>query len=159
MKKVFATTLLFLLLIANASFAGETGLPIPRFVSIRSDEANLRTGPGTRYPIDWIYKQRGLPVEIINEYDTWRKIRDVVGDEGWVHQSMISGNRTALVTKNTRKIYAEADTNSAAIAKIEAGVIVQLDECLATWCEININGIEGWIPKVNLWGVYSHEQF
>ena len=147
------------LLVTPVCMAGETGLPLPRFVSLRSSEVNMRTGPGTRYPIDWVYTKRGLPVEIVNEYDTWRKIRDVTGDEGWVHQSMLSGTRTALVTEKIRPLYAEPNIDSNVLARMEPGVMVMLEECTGDWCEINIDKFDGWMTKSALWGAYPHEKF
>ena len=79
---------------------GESGLTLPRFVSLRASEVNMRTGPGTRYPIAWVYKQRNLPVEIVDEFDTWRRIRDWEGSEGWVHQSMLHGRRSIMVVED-----------------------------------------------------------
>ncbi len=83
---------------ANAQTQKSTGLPLPRYVSLRAEEVNMRTGPGVRYPVDWVYKRRNLPVEIIAEFGTWRKIRDVEGAQGWIHQSMLSNRRTFSVT-------------------------------------------------------------
>ena len=81
-----------------------TGLPLPRYVSLRAGEVNLRTGPGVQYPVDWVYLRQNLPMEIIAEYGTWRKVRDWQGTQGWVHQSMVSGLRTLIITGNTRTV-------------------------------------------------------
>src|SRR5579862_3380664 len=86
-----------------------SGLPLPRFASLRSDEVNLRSGPGVRYPVDWIYTRRDLPVEVIAEFDTWRKIRDWQGTEGWVHQSFLSARRMVVVTGERRRLRADPD--------------------------------------------------
>src|SRR5258706_546116 len=92
-----ATRWFVLITLLFCSAANAASLPLPRFVSLKSEEANVRTGPGTRYPIQWVYHRAGMPVEIVEEYDLWRKIRDVEGTTGWVHKTMLAGNRTALI--------------------------------------------------------------
>ncbi len=144
---------------APAAAAEGSGLPLPRFASLRADRVNLRTGPGVQYPVDWVYQRRGLPVEIIAEYRTWRKIRDWQSTQGWVHQSMLSGRRTMIVVGKTRTLRAKPDSNSAAVARIEAGAITDLAECPppAGWCRIESDRIKGWLRKVEFWGVYRDE--
>jgi len=159
MKHLYYSIVLLTLSVSFPCYAGETGLPIPRFVSLRSDEVNMRTGPGNRYPIEWIYKKTNLPVEIINEFDTWRKIRDITGDEGWVHQSMVSGNRTTLVTEEIRTLHTESNRKSRVTARFEPGVIVSVKECIPAWCAVSAEGFEGWMEKTSLWGVYKNEVF
>ena len=144
---------------ADAVAAETTGLPLPRFVSLRADEVNLRTGPGVQYPIDWVYRRRHLPVEIIAEYDTWRKVRDWQGTEGWVHQSMLSNERTVVVTGKLRTLRHKSDTTARSVAHAEAGVIARLLECpdASTWCRVEVDGFEGWFRRVEFWGVYRDE--
>ena len=136
-----------------------TGLPLPRFVSLRAGEVNLRTGPGVQYPVDWVFLRRKLPVEIIAEYGTWRKIRDWQGTQGWVHQSMLAGTRTLIVTGDTRTIRRKADANSGPVAKIEAGAIGRLVSCpdLNGWCRVEAGGRNGWLRRVDFWGVLRNE--
>ena len=136
-----------------------TGLPLPRFVSLRAGEVNLRTGPGVQYPVDWVFLRRNLPVEIIAEYGTWRKIRDWQGTQGWVHQSMLAGTRTLIVTGETRTIRRKADANSGLVAKIEAGAIGRLVSCpdLNGWCRVEAGGRNGWLRRVDFWGVLRNE--
>src|SRR5215475_14639412 len=112
----------------------ETNLPIPRFVSLRSSEVNLRTGPGTMYPVDWVYVRRDLPVEIIAEFDVWRKIRDWQGTVGWVHQSMLDGRRMARITGAERELRSEPAEAASIVARLAPGVIGRLLECAASWC-------------------------
>ena len=113
-----------LLFAATAAFAGETsGLPLPRFVSLRSDEVNLRAGPGVRYPIDWIYARKDLPVEVIAEFEAWRKIRDWQGTEGWVHQSMLTGRRMMVVMGQARSLRASDADSADPVAVVEPGVV------------------------------------
>jgi len=141
-----------------ASPGGETsGLPLPRFVSLKSDEVNLRSGPGVRYPIDWIYTRRDLPVEVIAEFDVWRKIRDWQGTEGWVFESMLSGTRYAVITGDTRVLHSERDPKSPAVARLEAGVIAELLECDGQWCRLDSDGFKGWMMRSEFWGVYPNE--
>ena len=136
-----------------------TGLPLPRFVSLRANEVNLRTGPGVQYPVDWVYLRRKLPVEIIAEYGTWRKVRDWQGTQGWVHQSMVAGLRTFIVTGSTRTIRRKGDAGSPAVATLEAGVIGKLLSCpnLNGWCRVEVAGNKGWLRRVDFWGVLRSE--
>lgn len=143
---------------AQAAIEG-SGLPLPRFVSLRADEVNMRAGPGVQYPIDWVYQREKLPLEVIAEHKTWRRVRDWQGTQGWIHQSMLGGTRTVIVTGKTRSLRSEPDTKSAPMARAEPGVIGRLKECPAsnTWCRIEIEGYEGWLRRVDFWGVYRHE--
>lgn len=140
--------------------AGATGLPIPRFVSLRSSEINLRRGPGTQYPIDWIFVRSGLPVEIISEFETWRKIKDVEGTEGWVHQSMLSGKRTIMTPlfQNPVFLMKHPDKNAPAVARIQGGVIGHLKKCKKNWCLIHFQDFKGWLQKGQFWGVKEGEK-
>jgi SH3-like domain-containing protein len=137
-----------------------TGLPLPRFVSLRSEEVNLRTGPGVRYPVDWVYKRKNMPVEVIAEFGTWRKIRDIQGTQGWVHQSLLSNNRWVTITGQTRTLRRRADSQSPAVARVEPGVSAQILECPEAeggWCRINAGGQDGWMRRVEFWGLYPRE--
>jgi SH3-like domain-containing protein len=136
-----------------------TGLPVPRFVSVKSDKAFIRTGPGLRYPISWVFEKEDLPVEIIQEFDTWRKIRGPEGEEGWVHQTLISGQRTVLVTGDAPvTLYRDPDIEARAVAKAEVGVIARLLRCGASMCELQKDNYRGWTPRNSLWGIYEGEQ-
>lgn len=139
--------------------AQETGLPLPRFVSLRADQVNLRTGPGVQYPVEWVYQRRNLPVEIIAEYRTWRKIRDWQSTQGWVHQSMLSGKRSIIVTGKRRTLRTNADTKSAPVAQIESNAIASLKQCPTGggWCRVEADSINGWLRKVEFWGAYRDE--
>ena len=152
---------IFCLLPVPALAAGEvggTGLPVPRFVSIKSDEANIRTGPGTRYPILWVYRKAGMPVEIIEEFDMWRKIRDTEGTIGWLHATMLDGKRNAIIKgKKPQIIRIDHEKDAKPLLKVEPTVIVRIAECSKDWCKIQIGGRKGWIEKIYLWGVYPDE--
>ena len=140
--------------------AGEaSGLPLPRFVSLRSDEVNLRAGPGQRYPIDWIYSRKDLPVEVIAEFEAWRKIRDWQGTEGWVHQSMLSGRRMMVVIGSQRVLRSGDSDGADALALAEPGVLGRLLQCPRNRdsCRVEINQIQGWFRRDEIWGVYKGE--
>ncbi len=143
-----------------------SGLPLPRFVSLKADRVNLRSGPGTEYPTSWVYRQAGLPVEVLSEFETWRQVRDSEGATGWVLQSLLSGRRTALVTPWDVKAGSPApqisvrnsDSESArAIAIVEAGVIANIHTCDGRWCSVTIDRFRGFLPQKQLWGVYPNE--
>ncbi|MCB2106174.1 MAG: aspartyl-trna synthetase [Rhodobacteraceae bacterium] len=138
---------------------GPSGLPLPRFASLRTEPVNLRTGPGVRYPIDWVYQRRTMPVEIVAEFDTWRRVRDPDGDEGWVHQSMLSGRRTAVVRGDAHAIRRAADEISPLVATVEPGVIVSVQRCpnAAEYCRVEIDDYQGWIRRDVLWGLLPGE--
>ena len=140
------------------SVGSETSLPIPRFVSLRSNEVNLRTGPGTNYPVDWVFVRRGLPVEVIAEFDVWRKIRDWQGTVGWVHQSMLDGRRTALISGEERTLRRSPQDDAAAVARLAPGVIAEIANCDAGWCRIDVDGYDGWLKRDEFWGVYPEEK-
>lgn len=164
-------------LLTNISYSAEvgqsTGLPIPRFISLKFNETNLRKGPNSKYPIVLIYKVKSYPMEVTAEFENWRRIRDIDGVEGWVHENLISGSRNAIIngsnyltpesefTKNTRElfIFRYPDENSYPMARAEIGVIVKLTSCKEQWCKIKVENISGWVRKINLWGVYAEEKF
>jgi SH3-like domain-containing protein len=136
-----------------------TGLPLPRFVSLRAKEVNLRAGPGVQYPIDWVFKRQRLPLEIIAEFKAWRKVRDWEGDQGWVHQSMVAGKRTVIITGKTRTLRSKADSKSSAVVRVENYVIGKLLACPGTgrWCSVEVDGFKGWLRRVEFWGVHLSE--
>lgn len=137
----------------------DNALKVPRFVSLGKDEIFARTGPSLNYPIRWVYKRRGLPVEIIMEYDTWRQIRDVDGGTAWVHQAMLSGHRTVAI-KNPKGVVlrVSADDTATPVVQLDKGVIAGLESCAGKWCRIEISGFKGWAPRSDLWGVYASEE-
>lgn len=160
MKCLLTIVILLLPFLSDAQNVGsQTGLPLPRFASLKSDETNVRTGPGLRYPIKWVLVRKDMPVEIVNEYDQWRKIKDVQGDEGWVHMAVLSGKRTAIVQINNSTLTEKESETSKVLATMENGVLVNLKKCKADLCNAEVMGLEGYIPKINLWGVYSGESF
>jgi len=137
-----------------------SGLPLPRFVSLRTDEANLRSGPGTRYPVDWVYTRHDLPVEVIAEFEQWRKIRDWQGTEGWVHETFLSAKRTAVVIGQRRRLRADPDDGSPALALLEPDVVGRLVSCphaQRNYCKLEVEGYQGWLRRDEFWGVYPNE--
>lgn len=140
-----------------------TGLPLPRFVSLKSDNVNVRRGPGQEYDIAFTFVRAGLPVEITQEFDNWRKIRDSEGSEGWVFGSLLTGKRTALVAPWDKTgpfpAYASADPKSPIVAYLEPKVIAEVGQCTGSWCAVFVQGYEGWIEQDRLWGVYPNEEF
>lgn len=134
-----------------------TPYPLPRFVSLRSSEVFARTGPGKQYPIRYVYKRKNLPVEITLEYESWRKIRDSQGAEGWVHKSLLSGKRTAIVQQDGY-IVKSPKAQASKKAALESGVIMLVEECKKSWCKVRTGSYHGWIPQTQLWGVYPAER-
>jgi SH3-like domain-containing protein len=141
-----------------AAARDQGGLPVPRYVSLRSNKINLRSGPGMNFPIQWVYQRKHMPVEIIAEYDTWRKIRDWQGTVGWVHQSMVDGSRYALITGSERVLRQDASESSPPAARLMPGVIPELLNCQGLWCRLYIDGYKGWLKRDEFYGVYPAEK-
>lgn len=137
---------------AVAETGSETGLPLPRFVSVKSGKANLRTGPGTAYPIRWVYRRENLPVEIHGEYGHWRAIRDPWGETGWLHKSLLSGRRTAMVIKDLTPLLREARPDGGILLYAERRIIATLELCRDGWCRLSIEGRAGWMLDEAIYG-------
>ncbi|WP_291864012.1 SH3 domain-containing protein [Bradyrhizobium sp.] len=148
----------------SARESGQTtsGLPLPRYVSLKSDHVNVRAGPTKDNDVAWVYTRSGLPVEITAEFENWRRVRDSEGAEGWVYHSLLSGRRTAVITMKAKDelapLYESADPTSAVAARLQAGVVAQVKKCAAGWCRVIGNGFDGWIEQQRLWGVYADEK-
>lgn len=145
---------------------GPSGMPLPRFVSLKSDRVNVRAGPGTQYKTQWVYGRAGLPVEVIREFEGWRQIRDADGASGWVLQTLLSGRRTALVlpwdvkpSQPAPQVEILSDDREGApiVAKVEAGVIANIRSCDGQWCLLSIGDFRGYLAQKKLWGVYPNE--
>ncbi|WP_343035110.1 SH3 domain-containing protein [Halovulum dunhuangense] len=134
-----------------------TNLPLPRFVSIKGGEANVRRGPSLSHRIDWVFQRRNLPVEITAEYGNWRRVRDHEGAGGWVHYALLSGVRHVLVTAEVAALHRDPSPDAPLAARAERGVVARLDECVPDWCEVTTDGITGWIAKADIWGVAPDE--
>lgn len=136
-----------------------TGNPLPRFATLRTDEVNLRTGPGTRYPIDWVYKRRDLPVMIEREFEVWRLVRDPEGVKGWVHQATLAPRRTGVVIGGDQVLRQDPKADAASVAVLKPGVIVRLRTCEAAsdWCQAQVQDYRGWIRRTDVWGIFPGE--
>lgn len=134
-----------------------TNLPVPRYVSLKAAEGNVRRGPSLTHKIDWVFKHRNMPLELTAEYGNWRRVRDMDGAGGWVHYSLLSGMRTVVVQQDLMALQSQPDEKAQAVAKLEAGVIARLGKCLPDWCRLNVEGRKGWARKDALWGVDRDE--
>lgn len=140
-----------------ASFGPETNLPLPRFVSLKASQANVRRGPSLSHRIDWVFQRRNMPLQVVAEYGHWRRVVDREGQGGWVHYTMLSGSRTVLINGTTTPLRAKPDDTAIENAMLEPDVIARLGECDAQWCKLNAGGYRGWAPKAALWGVAEGE--
>lgn len=134
-----------------------TNLPLPRFVSMKAREGNVRRGPSLSHRIDWVYKRQDMPLQITAEHGHWRRVRDRDGAGGWVHYALLSGVRTVLVEKDMTPVHARPDPRTPPVAAFELGVVARLGECGPDWCRISAGGYRGWAEKANLWGVFRDE--
>lgn len=135
----------------------ETHLPLPRYVSLKASEANVRRGPSLSHRIDWIFQRRTMPLQIVAEYGHWRRVVDHEGQGGWVHYTMLSGARTVIIEEDDLILFKRPDPNTLEVAQVEQGVVARLGECLADWCRVTADGYRGWAPKTALWGVTPEE--
>jgi len=136
-----------------------TGFPIPRYVSIKASEANARRGPSRSHRIDWVFQRRNMPVQIVGEHGHWRRIVDRDGAGGWMHYSLLSGVRTAIIEVDMLELRQRPDATAPVVAQAELGVIAFLDECDGTWCHVTVGGHRGWVPIETLWGAEAGETF
>jgi SH3-like domain-containing protein len=159
----------FMAMLAGSAYcAGETpagsvsGLPVPRFVSLKSDRVNVRSGPNKDQEVRWVYTRAGMPIEVTGEFENWRRIRDWEGAEGWVYHSLLSGKRSAVVVPTLKDdlvpLYESADVESAVAARLQSGVLGQLKSCNGLWCEFAGKNFNGWIKQERLWGAYPNEK-
>ena len=144
---------------AEVAKGSNTGLPLPRFASLKTDEVNLRTGPGLRYPIEWVYKRRDLPVQIEREFEVWRLVADQEGVKGWVHQATLSGRRNFVVAGGEQTVRSGPQDSAAPVAQLKSGVIGRLRACdaAAPWCEVQVGDYHGWLKRDAFWGAYPGE--
>ena len=149
--------LVFGVALATGAVAQERGsvtnLPLPRFVSLKAGEGNVRRGPSLSHKIDWVLKRRHMPLEITAEYGHWRRVRDKDGAGGWIHYSLLSGARMVVVEQDLAPLFTKPDPETQINAYAEAGVVARLGACGADWCLISADGLRGWVKKPMLWGV------
>ena len=134
-----------------------TNLPLPRFVSLKKGDVNVRRGPGLTHRIDWIFTRAGMPLKITAEYEHWRRVEDETGEGGWVQYAMLSGARSVLVETDMAEFHSTADLASDVAFQAERGVIGRLLECAVDWCRVAVDGNKGWVAKADLWGVTPDE--
>ena len=164
-RAAVAAIVVLTLAAAAAQAAGDTapsGLPVPRFVSLKVDRVNVRGGPDKDHDVSWIYTRVGWPVEITAEFENWRRIRDSDGSEGWVYHSLLSGKRMAAVQLKSKTdlapLHAKPDAQSAVTARLQSGVLGSVKHCTGSWCRLTGDGFDGWIEQQRLWGVYPDER-
>ena len=151
---------MILLVLAASAAAEEVPLPLPRYASTRHGDINVRVGPGKRYPVVWIFTRPNLPIEITQEFENWRKIRDPDGTEGWVTAAALQGRRYVVVQGEMRNVRRAASSDAPIVARAEAGVIGRLVKCPATspdWCLVELGSTSGWLPRNQFWGVLPDE--
>nr|TFG55371.1 MAG: hypothetical protein E4H34_00655 [Hyphomicrobiales bacterium] len=145
---------------AASELPGDEELERPRFVSLRSDLVNMREGPSTEHGIKWVYHRQGLPVQVLAEYDVWRRVRDMDGEVGWIHVSLLSNDRGALVTgTGYAEVRADEGAEAPIIAEVEPGVVGRIESCGPASCRLDFSTMEGWVARTRIWGVYADEQF
>ena len=165
-RAVLAMTAMAVLVLPAAASSelatgASSGLPVPRFVSLKPDKVNVRAGPTRNHDVTWQFTRSGLPVEITAESDNWRRIRDWEGSEGWVYHSLLSGRRTAMVISKAKDelvpLFGAADEHGPVVARLQPGVSASVRKCTGKWCHIAGSGFDGWIAQERLWGVYPNE--
>ena len=161
MKSVTIWVLSLVLALGGMASAQERGpvtnLPLPRYVSLKASEGNVRRGPSLTHRIDWVFTRKDIPLEITAEHGHWRRVRDRDGVGGWIHYSLLSGARTAIVEHDMLDLLSQPDRKSLVVARLELGVIARVIECKASWCRLSAAGYKGWVPKARLWGVEPGE--
>mgnify|MGYP003575243248 CR=1 FL=1 len=139
---------------------GLSGLPTPRFVSLSAGVANMRAGPGDRYPVTWVYKRRGLPLKVVKEYGIWRQVEDPDGEIGWINKNLVSGERTAYVHGEIQPLYTRPSTDSAVVWRVAPGVVGNLSKCDGQgWCRLSVDGKIGFVRTDAIWGTLPGEAF
>jgi SH3-like domain-containing protein len=144
-----------------AAQLGPSGLPLPRFVSLKTEKVNVRKGPSSDHDVAWVYQFKGLPVEIIAEFETWRRVRDSEGTEGWVLQNLLAGKRTALIApwkkKQLTPLWNDKAAQGTPVAQLSSGVMGEIESCDGKWCDIKTSGYRGYVDQALLWGAYPGE--
>ncbi|MBE9554842.1 MAG: SH3 domain-containing protein [Proteobacteria bacterium] len=142
---------------AARSRQADNDRPPSRFVSVKADKANVRAGPGKRYPVRWVFVQPGIPVEILAEYENWRQIRDWEGQEGWMHAAMLSRKRSVIVTGEKRTLYRRADAASPPVVTLKPGIVAEIEDCNEEWCRVEVRNNRGWLRRGEFWGIEPGE--
>lgn len=142
---------------ADVTRGSVTNLPIPRYVSLKALEGNVRRGPSLSHRIDWVFKRRAMPLMVTDEYGHWRRVQDAEGAGGWMHYSLLSGARTVIVKNDMAPLRIKPEGGAQVNAYTEAGVVARLGACTSEWCRISADGHRGWVQKTALWGVLADE--
>ncbi|HBN22867.1 MAG TPA: hypothetical protein DD412_06495 [Holosporales bacterium] len=155
----FLLSLFTSFLLSTDLLYGATKRPVPRFVSLRSSEIKMRVGPGREYPVKWVLQRKGLPVKVIAEYDTWRQVECHDGTSGWIHQSLLTGKRTLMVTHEKCRLLSSANRDAHNTAKLTPLTLLpfKLKDCKSGRCYVNAQGTKGWVPKDHVWGLLDNE--
>ena len=147
--------------VTPSQMRGPSGLPIPRFVSLKTEKVNVRKGPSSDHAVAWVYQAKGLPLEVTAEFETWRRVRDAEGAEGWILQNMLAGKRTAVIAPSRKgsfvNLMSRPSLESGAVAKLASGVMGDIKSCDGTWCRIVANGYDGYVDQNVIWGAYPGE--
>ena len=145
---------------ASCAFAERgpvTNLPMPRFVSLKASEGNVRRGPSLSHRIDWVFKHRNMPLKVVAEHGHWRRVVDRQGAGGWVHFALLSGSRFGLVETDQAPLFRLADQSSGIVARTEQGALLKLGKCDTYWCRVSADGVKGWVERAHLWGLLPQE--
>ena len=134
-----------------------TNLPLPRFVSLKTDEGNARRGPSLTHRVDWVFRHEDMPLKITAEYGHWRRVQDAEGQGGWMHYALLSGVRTVLFQPEKSALRVQPNEAAATKAYAERGAIALLEECNPDWCRVAAGGVKGWVKKTDVWGVRPDE--
>ncbi len=161
--RIFRQAFVFFALIGlaaplSAELGPETNLPLPRFVSLKASEGNVRRGPSLSHRIDWVFTRRNMPLIVTAEHGHWRRVEDKDGQGGWVHYSLLSGARTVIVEADVVSLRAQPDNGSTETALLEYGVIARLGDCVESWCRLTAGGYRGWAKRSDIWGIADWER-
>lgn len=156
MKCIFIVFVFIFVLFKDLNAATNTELP--KFMSIKVSEANLRAGPGTNFPIELIYVKKHLVIEVVDAFDNWYKVLDEEGNTGWLHKSLVSSRRYFVVKNDSAKLY-KNPKNNIELLFLETGLRGKIESCRNDWCKVKIKKYSGWLQKIDIWGVYQNENF
>jgi len=146
-------------MVAFGAAAAENNLPLPRFVSLDDVKVYARAGPDFRFPVEWVFLRKAMPVEVIDQYEDWRRVRDKDGVGGWIHRRMLTGRRSVIVDAPLANLRVAPEATAPAIARAEEGAQGLLDRCISDWCHVKFASYGGWMKRADLWGVYSDESW
>lgn len=142
---------------AQPAVGASSGLPLPRFVSLKTSEARARRGPSLTHRVDWVYTRRNLPLRVTGEYEHWRRIEDAEGQGGWIYYTLLSGTRTVVVQQDLVAMRSRPQPHAPEVARLEAGVVAHIVECAPAWCRLSVDGSRGWVDRAALWGLDPDE--